>query len=365
MNIIFAVVFFPGQDYIFIMIVHDFKNKIEYTASCLREQIKSGKLAPGSRLGSSAEIASAFGVSLMTADRAIRKLAAEGMLKRITGVGTFVLNDSPQIRIGVLDDTYCSSRDPHAVIYSENTYPLIELEFMKYNAGVTYCRNWEEIIDLNPDGVLCSLLPPFDLKLKMPVALFRHYELCDMPFIQCVPELSGVMRNICERIRKKHVRKIFIFTSTISRVQYFADSFKRWLELYGLLDITQIIPQSADQEKPAFLLGYRDAKNLPDVRGCAIFVTSDFRASGFLKAFDERGYQPGEYDLISCNNWESYGYRPFAHPRLTSIDFRRRECLEEVVRLLCRTIKTPDNGGIIIKKYPARLKIREAGFRRA
>jgi|GEM_PF-7083485 len=104
--------------------------------------------------------------------------------------------------------------------------------------------------------------------------------------------------------------------------------------------------------------------SLSEVRNCAIFTTSDFLGSGILKALDDRGFHPGEYDLISCSNWESHGYAPFSRPRLTSIEFRREECLREVVRLLCNSIITPGQGHIQIAKFPAFLKIRESGFYR-
>gem|GEM_PF-4205130 len=49
--------------------------------------IETGELKPSMRLGTSAAVARAFHVSPVTADRAIRLLAAEGKLKRITGCG--------------------------------------------------------------------------------------------------------------------------------------------------------------------------------------------------------------------------------------------------------------------------------------
>jgi GntR family histidine utilization transcriptional repressor len=54
------------------------------------ERIGSGRLAASARVPSENEIVKAFGVSRMTANRALRELQDEGVLVRIAGVGTFV-----------------------------------------------------------------------------------------------------------------------------------------------------------------------------------------------------------------------------------------------------------------------------------
>jgi GntR family histidine utilization transcriptional repressor len=54
------------------------------------EQIAAGELRAGERVPSENELTRTFGVSRMTANRALRELAAEGVLVRVAGVGTFV-----------------------------------------------------------------------------------------------------------------------------------------------------------------------------------------------------------------------------------------------------------------------------------
>ncbi len=53
-------------------------------------QIQSGDWPPGTRVPSENELVETFGVSRMTANRALRELAHEGVLSRVPGVGTFV-----------------------------------------------------------------------------------------------------------------------------------------------------------------------------------------------------------------------------------------------------------------------------------
>jgi GntR family histidine utilization transcriptional repressor len=52
--------------------------------------IKAGALKPGDRVASENELVHQFGVSRMTANRALRELAHEGLVNRIRGVGSFV-----------------------------------------------------------------------------------------------------------------------------------------------------------------------------------------------------------------------------------------------------------------------------------
>lgn len=54
------------------------------------ENIRSGVWAPGARVPSENELVESFGISRMTANRALRELMVEGFLARVPGVGTFV-----------------------------------------------------------------------------------------------------------------------------------------------------------------------------------------------------------------------------------------------------------------------------------
>lgn len=54
------------------------------------ENIRSGAWEAGRRVPSENELVESFGISRMTANRALRELTAEGFLNRVPGVGTFV-----------------------------------------------------------------------------------------------------------------------------------------------------------------------------------------------------------------------------------------------------------------------------------
>lgn len=56
----------------------------------IRTRVRGGDWAPGRRIPSENQLVRELGVSRMTVHRALRELAAEGVLLRIAGVGTFV-----------------------------------------------------------------------------------------------------------------------------------------------------------------------------------------------------------------------------------------------------------------------------------
>ena len=60
------------------------------------DQIRSGALKAGARVPSENELVVSFGISRMTANRALRDLTSDGLLTRVPGVGTFVKAETPR-----------------------------------------------------------------------------------------------------------------------------------------------------------------------------------------------------------------------------------------------------------------------------
>ena len=59
------------------------------------DAIRDGEMGPGDRVPSEAELVERFGVSRMTANRALRELQSEGIVTRRAGVGSFIAEPSP------------------------------------------------------------------------------------------------------------------------------------------------------------------------------------------------------------------------------------------------------------------------------
>jgi len=70
--------------------------RYEVVKAYVRKRIRSGKWRPGARVASEHELVAALGVSRMTANRALRELAASGEVVRFVGIGTFAAEEKPQ-----------------------------------------------------------------------------------------------------------------------------------------------------------------------------------------------------------------------------------------------------------------------------
>jgi GntR family histidine utilization transcriptional repressor len=70
--------------------------RYEQVKSHIRRTIDSGARQPGDRIPSELDLVAALGVSRMTVNRALRELAEEGLVTRVSGVGTFVAETKPQ-----------------------------------------------------------------------------------------------------------------------------------------------------------------------------------------------------------------------------------------------------------------------------
>lgn len=70
--------------------VNDTEPLYQQVKSYIADKIFTGELTPGGRVPSENEIVRTFGVSRMTANRALTELTTEGLLTRVHGKGTFV-----------------------------------------------------------------------------------------------------------------------------------------------------------------------------------------------------------------------------------------------------------------------------------
>ena len=95
-------------------------NKYEQLINYYRQQIVDKLLKPGDQLPNEIEIAQAFKVSRMTANKALNILAQEGCIRRVKGQGSFVDNQQIVKAIGNLtsftDDITKMGQKPGAIL---------------------------------------------------------------------------------------------------------------------------------------------------------------------------------------------------------------------------------------------------------
>ncbi|BCF99275.1 histidine utilization repressor [Paraburkholderia sp. PGU19] len=70
--------------------------RYEQVKQYIRNTIESGERRAGDRIPSELDLVESLGVSRMTVNRALRELTNEGLLTRVSGVGTFVAESKPQ-----------------------------------------------------------------------------------------------------------------------------------------------------------------------------------------------------------------------------------------------------------------------------
>ncbi|WP_430783554.1 winged helix-turn-helix domain-containing protein [Actinoplanes sp. G11-F43] len=66
------------------------KSKTQSVIDDITEQIASGRLKPGERLLSTAEMCAHYGVSITVVRNAVQWLKAKGLVEGLSGVGVFV-----------------------------------------------------------------------------------------------------------------------------------------------------------------------------------------------------------------------------------------------------------------------------------
>jgi GntR family histidine utilization transcriptional repressor len=89
----------------------------------VQDSVGRGNFRPGDRIDSESELMKKFGVSRMTAHRALRELQDEGVLVRLPGVGSFVADPSAKshiIEIRNIADEIRSRGHQHSALVIKN-----------------------------------------------------------------------------------------------------------------------------------------------------------------------------------------------------------------------------------------------------
>src|SRR6267378_1324288 len=83
------------------------------------DNIGSGKWGTSTRVPSENDIVKSFGVSRMTANRALRELSDEGVVVRVAGVGSAVADLARDFGVAPRSELYCS-----VIVHFENDRPV-------------------------------------------------------------------------------------------------------------------------------------------------------------------------------------------------------------------------------------------------
>lgn len=325
------------------------RNKSDDLADRLRAAIQSGDLVPGSRLPSSRELGRQFGISYITANRALNQLVLQQLITRTNRGASFVSRPhfaNRKFRIAMIDAEY-----PMMIWNSiaARVRECIIRELMRHNAEVRLFREqdtsgvyWDAA-----DAVLLGtpISPETEARLRqleIPVIRFREEHTCDLPFHQLVidlePGFHEAFRNVtpdnCDGVIIVSERKLMWprrdAAEKIAREAGFSPE-----------QITHIYAN--DQ---IFELNYPIWQRVAaQARNKFIFCCGDLLASGLLSVLREQQLLPDrDYRLASFDNMEGCGYCPFGEPVISSVGFSRTSLAEQMAELLFSLLESPCGG---------------------
>ena len=354
-------------------------NMTEKIRGILEDMIFRGKLRAGEQLESNSELAKRFGVSTLTADRAVRLLVNEGLVYRKQGVGTFIAErnapkNRPVCRIGVADTIFPAvpewesamgirTRSGIQYLYSKQC----EVKMLDYPTVCDPERLAEAAAGL--DGILAAagFIDSVTLdnlkKLSMPIVVTHLEEEKDIPFHQVMFDNRIGIREAAEKIIRKDYPEIVIVYESHPNGQLRKKIFEESLISEGYSP-DRIRSYCVETDAlfngiPSYRLGL---KLCPEIKGKFLFSTSDVVSFSMLEAFREKGLKAGEdFQLLSYDNLEDYEYRPYKSPYLTTIDSPKVRQAERAAELLLEQIRRKSDETVHVR-IPTRLVIRKTAF---
>ncbi len=292
----------------------------------IREEIKNGNYSPGDRIPSENELARMFGVSRLTARRAIEKLADEGLLVRIPGLGTFVSSISKEesvTYVGVAIDDLLDTRGRTMIFGITETLRNLSMYAILSSANTKgtehLVRKLKEFLEEDVKGLIISPFPELmergilDVYIKrgIPIVFIdrsvRGWE-GKIPVVESDNRTGGKLLG--EHLRKKHGLKKALFvanegfdiSSVRDRYEGFTEGFKGHVDsvVASLEDIKKLLPRMIKDE------GYE-----------AIFFCHDLLAIAGLTTLLKSGIMvPEEVKIVS---FDDRILSKFPSPKLTTV----------------------------------------------
>ena len=353
-------------------------NLTENIRGALEEMIFRGELRAGELLASNAELASRFGVSTLTADRAVRQLVKEGLVYRKQGVGTYI-SETPQrsvkkIRIGVAD-----SKFPETPMWDSTmgVRTRSSIQYLYNHQCDVKILDYETVSDpekLNGicselDGLLISesFIDPLTIPnlraLSIPIVVTYLEYVLNLPFHQVIFDNYTGIREAVEKLPAVQSSDIMIIYASHRNGLNRKEVFEQNLEELGY-DCSRIESICHDAVRKNMEISYYrlGLKLSSRIRGKFLFSTSDVISLAMMEAFQEKGLKPGrDFQLLSYDNLEGYNYIPFEEPCLTTIDAPKIRLSERAAELLLQQIGKPAGETHIIR-IPTKLVVRKTAF---
>lgn len=347
----------------------------------LYQKITTGEYASGTPLASNKELAGEFGVSVLTADRAVRQLVEEGLVYREQGRGTFVSERRSRFgnktyRIGIGDiNHYPLSPAREAALDSipknisaalkERGCDPILLEYEEIKDPELFAETVKRIdaLILSRAYIDEKTLANLATVPHLPVVVDRMEAMLEIPYHQVVVDYRRGLREAARKtaelnppgiigVYEHHLHGILrlnLFKEELVKAGYPMERFHDTpVEEWGLRSGI-----------PSYRLGMKLAKTLA---GKFLFSTSDVVSCSMMEAFFDSGLKPGkDFQLLSMDNLEAIGYLPFGVPMLTTVNGHKLPVAQRAAELILQVLEKPLDESIIIR-LPTSLVVRQTAF---
>ncbi len=350
------------------------KIRVQDVADGLRREIGERKLAEGTPIMSTRELAEHYRVSTLTADRAIGRLVDEGLLYRVRGSGTYV-KGAAEVR-----------RDYKLAVGLASEMKFANDSLRNYTeCSLNYFRNHRAEVQVIPycdlsnpeimkrefghlDGVLLSgachdeKTEEILLGFGYPVVMFQRDYIVDSPFHQVTWDYRSAYRDIICRAGEPASRRFLVIYESHRNGKFRAEKFIEMLLATGVRE-EQIERLEADWTAGCEMANYKLASQAAkQLRGKLVFSSSDILSVVLLNAFDAAGLEAcRDYEFVSCDNLEDYGFNPFGEPRMTTVHHPWIQAAEAAAKLLLERIEHPSPHTHIIK-IATDLVVRQTGL---
>lgn len=331
--------------------------------------LKEYRLSPpetDSPVESSRELAARFGVSPLTADRAIRKLVDQGVFYRVGRKGTFFRSlpsaDARKFLVGFAASF--NSNSPHRNKRNEENLAILRRhyrvrilmhhELKDPQIGPRELAGLDALVltgDLFDDDIRRTLS-----QFRKPVVTLYWDFLHGSSLNQVILELEGAFAQAVSLIRDLKKRKFILIAEGHANGRYRMECFRKALLDAGVSrdDMEEIIISNFFQQEISGIAAARQIAE--DVKGKFIFCTSDFLSCAMLNSFETMDLKAGEdFEFLSCDNLldEEAG--------LSTVDSHSDEIPRAMERLLKDILQAEDHYRRTVG-IPATLVIRKSAL---
>ncbi len=343
--------------------------KIKNIADQYYQQILVDNNAPGTKTMSTQEIADKYNVSFVTANRVINTLVEKGILYRKTGSGTYIkkVTQSSKKTLSIGIGFEVPPGPPEQVLMAFSVFGETAVKELR-SAGHTITHLLKSDLQ-EPDEACLEMLNQLDglllsynyasdpnvikslKKLAIPVVVVQHEILSSEAYHQVVPDMPNGLKTLAEymlsiegpkgnyallyptdsialTLRVKMIKEALMELGVDSqKIRVFANS-EQFIGDLGII---------AGQELGETLLedGFHQG---------IVFAAGDFIAFGLIRHLKKKKIDIGNaLKVVSCDDLEGEGLKPFDSPFITSVKFPRKEVMQTAVSLLIRIIKSRNN----------------------